>query len=57
MTAKDGTRVRWDRGVAGNAMNRHLAMVASWSELGFVIFDKGTGKFVEDERTLGIEIA
>jgi len=57
VTAKDGTRVRWDRGVAGNAMNRHLAMVASWSELGFVIFDKGTGKFVEDERTLGIEIA
>ena len=57
VTTKDGTRARWDRGVAERAMNRHLAMVASWSELGFVIFDEATGKFVEDERTLGIEIA
>jgi L-Lysine epsilon oxidase N-terminal/L-lysine epsilon oxidase C-terminal domain len=54
---KDGSRVRWDRGVAETTMNRHLTMVTSWSKLGFVVLDKGTGKFVEDERTLGTEIA
>jgi hypothetical protein len=32
-------------------------MVNSWSELGFVVFDKDTGKFVEDERTLGVRVA
>jgi hypothetical protein len=32
-------------------------MVNSWSELGFVIFDAATGKFIEEERTLGAQVA
>ena len=53
VTLKTGAKAKWDRGVAGLQSNRHLNMVASWSELGFVVFDKAAGKFVEDERTLG----
>jgi hypothetical protein len=53
VTLKSGAKVRWDRGVADLGGNRHLNMVESWSELGFVVFDKAAGKFVEDERTLG----
>jgi hypothetical protein len=52
-----GDRDRWDRGIAGPTRNRHLNMVAFWSQLGFVVFDPGTGKFVEDERTFGTAIA
>jgi hypothetical protein len=49
---KADTNERWDRGVVTLAGNQHLNMVNSWSQLGFVVFDQGTGKFVEDERTL-----
>ncbi|MBR0718651.1 LodA/GoxA family CTQ-dependent oxidase [Bradyrhizobium liaoningense] len=52
-----GAKVRWDRGVADLGGNRHLNMVESWSELGFVVFDPAAGKFVEDERTLGAPVA
>jgi hypothetical protein len=52
-----GDRDRWDRGIAGPTRNRHLNMVTFWSQLGFVVFDPGTGKFVEDERTFGTAIA
>jgi hypothetical protein len=57
VSLKTGEKVRWDRGVADLRSNRHLNMVNSWSELGFVVFDKDTGKFVEDERTLGVRVA
>jgi L-lysine epsilon oxidase-like protein len=57
VTLKSGEKARWDRGVIGPIGNRHLNMVNSWSKLGFVVFDQVTGKFVEDERTLGTEIA
>ena len=57
VTLKTGEKVRWDRGVADLTSNRHLNMVNSWSQLGFVVFDKDTGKFVEDERTLGAPVA
>jgi hypothetical protein len=57
VTLKTGEKVRWDRGVADLASNRHLNMVNSWSELGFVVFDKDTGKFVEAERTLAVRVA
>jgi L-Lysine epsilon oxidase N-terminal/L-lysine epsilon oxidase C-terminal domain len=57
VTTEAGDQVSWDRGVAGTTRNRHLNMVDFWSKLGFVVFDEGTGKFVEDERTLGTEIA
>jgi hypothetical protein len=49
------TSVPWDRGVRTLSGNRHLNMVNSWSELGFVVFENG--KFVEDERTLGAPVA
>jgi hypothetical protein len=52
VTLKAGAKVRWDRGVADLGGNRHLKMVESWSELGFVVFDVAAGKFFEDERTL-----
>jgi hypothetical protein len=52
VTTKTGQNVRWDRGIAGITRNRRLNMVRFWSELGFVVFDQATGKFVEDERTL-----
>jgi hypothetical protein len=32
-------------------------MATSWRQLGFVVFDKGSGKFVETERTLGAPTA
>jgi hypothetical protein len=32
-------------------------MVEFWSQLGFVVFDQATGKFVEEERTLEAAIA
>jgi hypothetical protein len=54
---KAGEKARWDRDIAGTTRNAHLNMVDFWSKLGFVVFDEGTGKFVEDERTLGPEIA
>jgi L-Lysine epsilon oxidase N-terminal/L-lysine epsilon oxidase C-terminal domain len=54
---KAGRRERWDRGITGPTKNGHLNMVAFWSQLGFVLFDKVAGKFVENERTLGAEIA
>jgi len=57
VTLKTGEKARWDRGVTDLASNRHLNMVNSWSELGFVVFDKDTGKFIEDERTLGAKVA
>jgi hypothetical protein len=50
VTLKTGEKARWDRGVTDLASNQHLNMVNSWSELGFVVFDKDTGKFIEDER-------
>jgi hypothetical protein len=52
-----GNRDRWDRGVVGPTMNRHLNMVAFWSQLGVVRFDQARGTFVEDERLLGAPIA
>jgi len=57
VTTKAGEEVRWDRDIAGITKNRHLNMVNLWSKLGFVVFDKGMGKFIEVERTLGTEIA
>lgn len=58
VTPKTGTaKVNWDRGVADLGGNRHLNMVNSWSDLGFVVFDNAAGKFVEDERTLGTAVA
>jgi hypothetical protein len=54
---KTGQKVRWDRDVAGTTRNQHLNMVDFWSKLGFVVFDEAMGKFVEDERILGTEIA
>src|SRR5262249_39154539 len=57
VSLKTREKVRWDRGVADLRSNRHLNMVNSWSELGFVVFDKDAGKFVEDERTLGVRVA
>jgi len=57
VTLKTGEKVRWDRGITELASNRQLNMVASWSELGFVVFDKATGQFFEDERTLGARVA
>lgn len=55
-TRNGGQEVAWDRGIVGLQngvrLNGHLNMVDSWSKLGFVVFDGGTGKFVEDERTL-----
>jgi hypothetical protein len=54
---KTGEKVRWDRGVADLTSNRHLNMVNLWPELGFVVFDKDSGKFIEDERTLGAAVA
>jgi hypothetical protein len=49
---QDGGRGRWDRDVvAGGAIQRHLNMASFWSQLGVVVFDKGSGKFVETERT------
>jgi hypothetical protein len=57
VTLKTGEKVRWDRGVADLTSNRHLNMVNSWSELGFVVFDKNTGKLIENERTLGAQVA
>jgi hypothetical protein len=49
---QDGGRARWDRDVvAGGAIQRHLNMASFWSQLGVVVFDKGSGKFVETERT------
>jgi hypothetical protein len=54
---KSGSQQRWDRDVAGPRRNAHLNMVKSWSQLGFVVFDKASGRFVEDERTLGTEVA
>jgi len=57
VTLKTGEKVRWDRGVTDVGNNRHLSMVGFWSELGFLVFDKTTGKFVEDERTLGAPVA
>jgi hypothetical protein len=57
VTTKAGEQLPWARGVVGTRMNQHLAMVASWSQLGFVVFDPATGKIVEDERTLGEAIA
>jgi hypothetical protein len=52
VTTKSGKEERWDRGIVGKARSRHLNMVKLWSKLGFVIRDEGTGKVVEDERTL-----
>jgi hypothetical protein len=57
VTTKTGDKVRWDRDIAGPTRNQHLNMVHLWSKLGFVVFDAETGKFVEDERTLGTGIA
>jgi hypothetical protein len=57
VTLKTGEKVRWDRGIAGATRNQHLNMVEFWSKLGFVVFDERPGKFVEEERTLGTEIA
>jgi hypothetical protein len=57
VTLKTGEKVRWDRGITDLASNRHLNMVDFWSQLGFVVFDKATGKFIEDERTLGARVA
>jgi hypothetical protein len=54
---RTGEKVRWDRGVADLTSNRHLNMVNFWSELGFVVFDMDIGKFIEDERTLGVQVA
>ena len=54
---KAGNRDQWARGVVGRNLNGHLNMVAFWSQLGVVRFDKASGKFVEDERTLGAPIA
>ena len=54
---KTGEKVRWDRGITDLASNRHLNMVDFWPELGFVVLDKATGKFIEDERTLGVAVA
>ena len=57
VTLRTGEKLRWDRGVAGLASNQHLNMVEFWSELGFVVFDRSMGKFIEDERTLGVQVA
>jgi hypothetical protein len=57
VVTKAGDKVRWDRDVVGIRQNGHLNMVHLWSDLGFVVFDEATGKFIEDERTLGIAIA
>jgi L-lysine epsilon oxidase-like protein len=47
-----GGRGRWDRDVVvGGANQRHLNMATFWSQLGFVVFDKASSKFVETERT------
>jgi hypothetical protein len=54
---KAGEKARWDRDIAGTTRNGHLNMVDFWSKLGFVVFDEGTAKFVEDERTFEPEIA
>jgi L-Lysine epsilon oxidase N-terminal/L-lysine epsilon oxidase C-terminal domain len=54
VTTEAGARADWDRGVyAINNQARHLNMVANWTKLGFVVRDQATGKFVEQERTLG----
>lgn len=52
VTTKTGQRVRWDRDIVGTRRNAHLNMVDFWSQLGFVVRDPATGKFVEDDRTL-----
>jgi hypothetical protein len=52
-----GERTRWDRDIAGTTRNAHLNMVEFWSQLGLVVFDQATGKFVEEERTLEAAIA
>jgi hypothetical protein len=57
VTTKTGEKVSWDRDVAGITLNQHLNMVDLWPKLGFVVFDEATGKFVEDERILGTQIA
>jgi hypothetical protein len=57
VTTKAGEKVRWDRDVVGTTNDRHLNMVDFWSQLGVVVFDAGTGKFLEDERTLGTLVA
>jgi L-Lysine epsilon oxidase N-terminal/L-lysine epsilon oxidase C-terminal domain len=49
---KSGAQVRWDRGILGVDRDAHLNMVAFWSQLGLVVFDRGAGKFIEVERTL-----
>ena len=51
VTTKTGERVRWDREIA-DRRNGHLNMVDSWSQLGFVVRDEATDKFVEVDRTL-----
>jgi L-Lysine epsilon oxidase N-terminal/L-lysine epsilon oxidase C-terminal domain len=53
-TEVGGNDVRWDRGVVGSGVNGHQNMVDDWLQLGFVVFDAATGKFVETERTLAV---
>jgi hypothetical protein len=48
---EDGDRDRWDRGIFGRGRNPHLNMVDFWSQLGFMVFDRTKGGFVETERT------
>jgi len=59
VTKNSATPQKWDRMIVGSdgdqRLHPYLNMVAFWSKLGFVVFDEGTGKFVEDERTLGTE--
>jgi hypothetical protein len=57
VTLRTGEKVRWDRGIAGLTSNQHLNMVEFWSELGFVVFDKDSGRFIEEERALGAQVA
>jgi L-Lysine epsilon oxidase N-terminal/L-lysine epsilon oxidase C-terminal domain len=57
VTTDSGDSERWDRGIAGPTRNRHLNMVAFWSQLGMVVFDPVTNKFIETERTFGTVVA
>jgi hypothetical protein len=57
VTTQSGDRERWDRGVIAPDKNRHLNMVAFWSQLGFVVFDTASKTFVEVDRTFGTAIA
>jgi len=57
VVTKEGKRQRWDRGISGPTRDDHLNMVAFWSQLGMVVFDSASRKFVEAERILDEPIA